>query len=86
MPMGSRLQRSYASAPPNYLLIELDAPQLPAPPLQQVLVAGAEELNETLKYVLDAGDITEIASNTVVLVDAVVQTNCPHLQPHHQTQ
>ena len=79
MPMGSRSKRSYASAPPRYLFVQIDAPQPPAPPLQQVLIAAAKEdnLDTTLEYVINARDVPEVASNAVVLVDAVVQTSRP---------
>mgnify|MGYP001793109495 CR=1 FL=1 len=58
-------------APPRYILIE--TPQLSAPQPQPVLVAAApkESLDNTLEYYLDARDLPEVASNAVVLVDAI---------------
>ena len=63
--------------PSPYLLVQIDALQPPAPP--QVLFAAAKEdnLDATLEYVIDARDVLEVASNAVVLVDAVIQTSHP---------
>ena len=73
--MGSRPLRGYASAPPRNILVEVDAPQPPAPPPQQVLVAAAEELGDTLKYFLNARNVLEVASNAIILVDAIMPTS-----------
>ena len=69
-------KQSYALAPPCYVLLE-KAPQPPAPPPQQTLIAAAPEvdLNDTLEYFLNARNVPEVASNAVVLVDAVIQTS-----------
>ena len=79
MPMGSCSKRGYESASPRYLLVQVNALQPPAPPPQQVFIAMAKEdnLGDTLEYVIDARDIPEVASNAIVLVDAVVQTSHP---------
>ena len=79
MPMGSCSKRGYESASPRYLLVQVKALQPPAPPPQQVFIAMAKEdnLGDTLEYVIDARDIPEVASNAIVLVDAVVQTSHP---------
>ena len=79
MPMGSCSKRGYESASPRYLIVQVNALQPPAPPLQQVFIAMAKEdnLGDTLEYVIDARDIPEVASNAIVLVDAVVQTSHP---------
>ena len=58
MSMGSCLTRSYASAPPRYLLLALNAPQpQPAPPQNMLIEAAAEDdNNDTLEYALNATD------------------------------
>ena len=77
MLFGFRTKRGYALAPPRYVLVK--APQPPGPPLQQILVAAAPEvdLDKTIEYFLDARDVPEVASNAIILVEVVVQTYRP---------
>ena len=61
--------------PPEALLAPLQPPQpLPPHPPQQVLVeeTAPDDLDRTYEYVLEESD-PEIASNTVVLIDACTQ-------------
>ena len=73
MLMGSRPLRSYASALPRYFLVEFGALQPLASHPQQIAIAKAEQLDDTLEYFLDKQDVLEVASNAIVLVDAIVQ-------------
>ena len=76
MPLDFRTapQRGHTSAPPRYVLVpSQNIPQLP--PLQPQLVL--EDLNAMLENVIDNRDAPEIASNAVILVNAVVQTSRP---------
>ena len=80
MPLGFRsVRRGYASAPPRYIVEAPQIlPQLPPAP-QPIIVAAAPEdtLDDTFEYFVDKRDAPEVASNAVVLVDAVVQTSRP---------
>ena len=72
--------RSYQLAPPRFLLLALDAPQPEAPPPPQnisIEVAAEDDADSNLEYAIDAAEFPEVASNTVVLVDAAIQVSCP---------
>ena len=70
-------QRSKQSAPPRCYLLTLNAPPVEEPhPPQNILVkaaANADDLDKTLEYVLEADNVPKIASNAVVLVNAITQ-------------
>ena len=79
----SSINFEFEGPPPEALLAPLQPPQLHPQPLPQAVVveeAPAENLDDTVEYVLEAED-PEIASNALILVDAQTQWSRPPSRP-----